>query len=156
MKNRFYRLVALSLSLLILAGGAAAAEKAEAQDGRTLLPMGEADKAYFLSEMRQMLASIQGVMTGIGTKDRALIYKSAKYSGNRMSRATPDSVRRILPQGFKELGGPTHLMFEELAVRSETDDMGHPGGVHGPVDATVLGLSRQVPGEVTGLPVPVA
>ena len=63
-------------------------------------------------------------MTGIGTKDRALIYKSAKYSGNRMSRATPDSVRRILPQEFKELGGPTHLMFEELAVRSETDDMG--------------------------------
>jgi hypothetical protein len=40
-----------------------------------------------------------------------------------MARATPASVRAKVPKAFEELGGPTHLMFEELAVRAETDDM---------------------------------
>ena len=95
----------------------------EKHDKRIGLVMSDADKAEFLSEMRQMLASIQGIMAGIGTEDRELIFKSAKYSGNRMARATPDSVRKMLPQSFKDIGGPTHMMFEELAIRSETDDM---------------------------------
>lgn len=92
-------------------------------DKRISLGLAGTDKAEFLSEMRQMLVSIQGIMTGIGTEDRELIYKSAKYSGNRMARATPDAVRETLPQEFKDIGGPTHMMFEELAILSETDDM---------------------------------
>ena len=40
-----------------------------------------------------------------------------------MARATPDAVRAKLPQAFRDLGGPTHMLFEELAVRAETDDM---------------------------------
>ena len=92
-------------------------------DKRISLGLTASEKAEFLSEMRQMLASIQGIIAGIGTENRELIMKSANYSGNRMARATPDSVRKKLPQSFKELGGPTHMMFEELVVRAETDDM---------------------------------
>jgi len=95
----------------------------EIHDKRISLGLTAAEKAEFLSEMRQMLASVQGIVAGIGAEDRELIIKSARYSGNRMARATPDSVRQKLPQAFKELGGPTHMMFEELVVRSETDDM---------------------------------
>lgn len=73
--------------------------------------------------MRNMLASIQGIMQGIGESDRARIAAAARQSGNRMARATPASVRAKLPQAFRDLGGPTHMMFEELAVRAETDDM---------------------------------
>ena len=40
-----------------------------------------------------------------------------------MARATRDSVRAKLPQAFREMGGPTHMRFEELAIRAETDDM---------------------------------
>jgi len=32
-------------------------------------------------------------------------------------------VRGMLLQSLRDLGGPTHLMFEELAIRAETDDM---------------------------------
>lgn len=95
----------------------------EIHDKRISLGLTATEKAEFLSEMRQMLTSVQGVVAGIGAKDRELIIKSARYSGNRMARATPDSVRQKLPQAFKELGGPTHMMFEELVVRAETDDM---------------------------------
>jgi hypothetical protein len=119
MKNfskRFF--IALFMTIQCLPVGAE-----DNSDNRISLGLTASEKAEFLSEMRQMLASIQGIITGIGTEDRELIMNSAKYSGNRMARATPDSVRNKLPQSFKELGGPTHMMFEELVVRAEADDM---------------------------------
>jgi len=73
--------------------------------------------------MRQMLASIQGVIAGIGENNPERIIQAARYSGNRMARETPDSIKAKTPSTFKEIGGPTHMMFEELVVRAETDDM---------------------------------
>lgn len=114
----------LCAALILLFGVAAHAEGADApQDGRTRLGLDEAERAVFLMEMRQMLASIQGVIAGIGNGDRARIADAARYSGNRMARATPASVRARLPESFRALGGPTHMAFEELVVRAETDDM---------------------------------
>ncbi len=92
-------------------------------DARINLALTAKEKADFLSEMRQMLASIQGVISGIGERDPQLIIDSASLSGNRMARATPESIKKKLPPSFKELGGPTHMMFEELVARAETDDM---------------------------------
>jgi cytochrome c556 len=70
-----------------------------------------------------MLASVQSIMQGIGESDRRKIADAAQQSGNRMARATPTSIRAKMPQSFRDIGGPTHMMFEELAVRAETDDM---------------------------------
>ena len=92
-------------------------------DKRISLGLTAEEKAEFLTEMRQMLTSIQGIMTGIGTEDRALIIKSARYSGNRMARATPDSIKKKTPVSFEEIGGPTHMMFEELVIRAADEDM---------------------------------
>lgn len=100
-----------------------AAAENETIDKRISLGLSAAEKAEFLIEMRQMLASIQGILIGMGEDNRDLIADSARLSGNRMARATPDSVKQKLPQSFKEIGGPTHMMFEELAIRAETDDM---------------------------------
>lgn len=94
-----------------------------AVDGRQSLGMTAGERAGFLAEMRQMLASVEGVVTAIAAGDRAAIAAAARRSGNRMARATPESIRQRLPEAFRELGGPTHLMFEELAIRAETDDM---------------------------------
>lgn len=95
----------------------------ESQGKRIRLGLTDPEKVEFLSEMRQMLASIQGIITGIGEENRELIIKSARYSGNRMARETPESVKAKTPQSFKDIGGPTHMMFEELVIRAETDDM---------------------------------
>ena len=94
-----------------------------AADQRISLGLSATEKAEFLREMRQMLASIQGILTGIGEENPHLIAESSRSSGNRMARATPDSLRKNLPQSFKDIGGPTHMIFEELAIRAETDDM---------------------------------
>lgn len=99
------------------------AEDHEGSDKRISLGFSELEKAQFLSDMRQMLASIQGVIAGIGEENRELIISSARYSGNRMARETPESIKNKTPQSFKDVGGPTHMMFEELVIRAETDDM---------------------------------
>lgn len=92
-------------------------------DARVNLQLTESEAVEFLAEMRGMLASIQGIVMGIGTEDRDMIIRSARQSGNQMARKTPASVREKLPESFKALGGPTHMMFEELVIRAETDDM---------------------------------
>lgn len=113
-------LFALSLlPILLLAGASAQA----APDPRISLGFSQDERVEFLAEMRQMLASIQGIMAGIATEDRELIAKSASQSGNRMARAMPKTATAKLPPEFKSLGGPTHLAFEEIVIRAETDDM---------------------------------
>lgn len=134
MRNEKYRLsrhlphtLRRLLPSLLLASSCIAsegrAETIETPDSRTSLNMTLEERTEFLSEMRQMLGSIQGILQGITLEDREMIAKYAVLSGNRMARATPDTLRNRLPQAFKDLGDPTHMLFEELAIRAETDDM---------------------------------
>jgi len=95
----------------------------QVSDNRIKLVMTSAERAEFLAEMRKMLGSVQAIMQGIGDENREQIAAAARLSGNTMARATPDNVRNRLPVAFKEMGGPTHMMFEELAIRAETDEM---------------------------------
>jgi len=116
----------LLFSLLLLPAAAFSADKPaqiSAADPRQNLQLSPGERAEFLSEMRNMLSSIQQILLGIGSSDRELIAENARRSGNRMARATPASVRAKLPQSFRDIGGPTHMMFEELAVHAETDEM---------------------------------
>lgn len=92
-------------------------------DVRQSLGLTPEEQHEFLSEMRQMLASVHGIVSGIARQDREQIAAAARRSGNRMARATPPQVRARLPQAFKDIGGPTHMLFEELAVRASSDDM---------------------------------
>lgn len=92
-------------------------------DPRQNLQLTPSERAEFLSEMRNMLFSVQQILEGIGTSDRDKITNAAKLSGNRMARATPAAVRSKMPESFRDLGGATHMMFEELAIRADSDEM---------------------------------
>lgn len=119
-------LLAIGAGLQTAQAGSPSAVPSEplgAQDTRFHLRLAPAEQTRFLAGMREMLGSVQGIIEGIGTENRELIAQSAKASGNRMARATPASEREKLPPSFKALGAPTHLLFEEIAVRAETDDM---------------------------------
>ena len=94
----------------------------KSHDGRYSLGLNAEEKVEFLSEMRQMLTSIQQIMMGIGTGNKEMIINAARYSGNRMARATPQSVKDKTPSSFERIGGPTHMMFEELIVNAEAAD----------------------------------
>lgn len=92
------------------------------QDNRISLGLNAEEKKEFLAEMRQMLTSVQQIMLGIGTGDKRMIIEAARYSGNRMARATPQSVKNKTPVSFEKIGGPTHMMFEELIINTEEAD----------------------------------
>ncbi|BAS68185.1 hypothetical protein [Bathymodiolus septemdierum thioautotrophic gill symbiont] len=100
-----------------------------ATDQRYHLGLDDEEKVEFLSEMRQMLMSVQQIVFGIGTGNKTMIIKAARYSGNRMARATPQSVKDKTPVSFEQIGAPTHMMFEELAINAaevdedDADDM---------------------------------
>ena len=111
------------LTVIAFACTTAAASGDQPADSRVDLKLTPEERAVFLADMRNMLASIQGIMQGIGDADRERIAAAARQSGNRMARATPASIRAKTTQAFRDIGGPTHMMFEELAVRAETDDM---------------------------------
>ncbi len=117
----WHRFLAPGLVLGLMLVFALPLQAAEHIDLRKSLGLTPPEKAEFLAEMQQMLGSIQGVIQGIALDDRDMIIKAARYSGNRMARATPDSVRAKLDDEFKSIGGPTHLMFEELVIRAESD-----------------------------------
>jgi hypothetical protein len=113
----------LTTVVLALAAPLAMAGDAENSDQRLDLRFTPAEQAIFLADMQVMLGSVQGIVQGMADGDRAAIARFARLSGKRMARATPASIRAKLPPAFTELGAPTHLMFEEIAVRAETDDM---------------------------------
>jgi hypothetical protein len=119
MKGSFFPLVLLCAG----APGLSAEPQSSGIDNRIDLGLTAQERTQFLAEMRTMLGSIQGILQGIGEGDREHIAAAARQSGNRMARSTPETLRAKLPQAFRDIGGPTHMMFEELAVRAETDDM---------------------------------
>jgi hypothetical protein len=77
-------------SLILLFGltAIAHADPAGIVDTRTRLGLAQAERAEFLAQMRQMFASVEGIVSGIGTGDREKIISAARDSGNRMARAT--------------------------------------------------------------------
>ncbi|WP_237731985.1 hypothetical protein [Bathymodiolus thermophilus thioautotrophic gill symbiont] len=93
-------------------------------DNRYHLGLNAEEKVVFLREMRQMLVSIQQIMLGIGIGDKTMVIKAAHYSGNRMARATPQTIKDKTPVSFEKIGGPTHMMFEELAINAAEADEG--------------------------------
>jgi len=107
----------------VAALGTACAMSVPAADARFRLGLSQDEQAAFLSEMRVMLGSVQGIVQGIADSDRAAIARFASASGKRMARATPPSIAAKLPPAFGAIGEPTHLMFDETAVRAGTDDM---------------------------------
>lgn len=100
-----------------------AATASEPADSRVNLGFTPEEKAAFLADMRVMLGSIQGILRGISEEDREAIAEAARVSGNRMARSTPAPIREKTPPEFKAIGGPMHLAFEEIVIRSETDPL---------------------------------
>lgn len=96
---------------------------AEVEDHRQSMHLTETEKVVFLTDMRKMLASVQGITLALANEDRQAMMDAAKVSGNQMARDTPMSIKQKLPPSFQAIGAPMHLSFEEFAIRAEMDDV---------------------------------
>ena len=91
-------------------------------DDRTVLLVNAEQRDFLLTEMRQMLLSSQQILEGIVNDDMEMVEQAARTSGMKMGRSTPDSIRQLLPDGFKALGPLSHRGFEKIA--NEADGFG--------------------------------
>jgi hypothetical protein len=87
--------------------------KAAATDTRQRLKLTVAEGNAVRAEMRQMLASVNGVLQGLASGDLAAVDKAATASG--MAAAVDPHLEHKLPRQFVELGERTHRGFDELA-----------------------------------------
>lgn len=123
MKKYISLLLSVWTALLFATSTAVYAEEKPTTDQRISLGLNETERAFFYQEMQQMLGSIQGILIGLGEENREKIIAAAKQSGNIMPRKMLPSLKKKTPVEFKQLGHPTHMMFEEIAVRAADDDM---------------------------------
>jgi hypothetical protein len=70
-----------------------------------------------LAEMRQMLRSLEGVLSGLAEGDRAAAAEAARASGMAVAVDVSPEVRARLPEAFVQLGMATHQGFDALAAK---------------------------------------
>ena len=80
---------------------------------RQLVNLNRAERDAVRDEMRQMLASVNGVVRGVADGDLATVEKAARASG--MASAVDPKLERKLPRAFLEMGERVHHGFDDIA-----------------------------------------
>ena len=88
-------------------------------DGRTAVLLAPAERDFILTEMRQLLQAVHGVVTGVSNPDqtRGHVQAAAAARSARMVMALDDNPTLMLklPLPMKQLGMSVHRDFDELA-----------------------------------------
>ena len=95
------------------------------EDNRQIIPLTEAERAIVAAEMRQMLASVQGVTDALARGDKQAVVDAASRSGMVMMQEVPAQIRMKFPESFMQLGMASHKVFDRIA--QETKTVKNPG-----------------------------
>lgn len=93
------------------AGGEAAAQ----QETREPVVLPAKARTQVLSEMRQMLVALNGVLTASVVMDRDRMAEAALSGGTRIAVDRDPAIVDRLPQAFVRLGSSVHRDFDALA-----------------------------------------
>jgi hypothetical protein len=94
-------------------------------DGRTEILVAPAERDLILSEMRQLLKAVDGVIRGLGEPqpDRKPMEVAARAAGMTMAADVNPAIMAKLPLPFKQMGMSIHADMDALAdaiVQQET------------------------------------
>lgn len=101
----------------------------KADDNRQIIPLTEAEITIVAGEMRQMLASVQGITDGLAMGDMQAVAEAAAKSGGSMMRELPAQIRMKFPEPFTQMGMATHKVFDQIA--RETKSIKNPAPILG-------------------------
>ena len=87
----------------------------KALDGRSAVVVSHSERVLVLSEMRTMLAGIQGILLGMEKSDVNLIETSAVNAGTKIMVDLNPELMMKLPAGFKSQGIAVHKGFDAIA-----------------------------------------
>ena len=88
-------------------------------DNRQRIELSAPHRDMVLKEMRTMLESIHGILSGIANDDTAAIIEAARKSGLVMAADMNPELSSQLPKDFLQLGMSTHKEFDVLAAAVE-------------------------------------
>lgn len=98
---------------------AASTNRSGSQDSRTMITMPPEAREAVLTEMRQMLEALNGVLLAAARQDREGMAEAARSGGTAIAVDTDPEVARALPDEFVRLGSGTHRQFDALAEAIE-------------------------------------
>ena len=90
-----------------------------APDGREAVILSESERNFILGEMRNMLASIQSIVSAVAEDDMKSVEKIALAIGTAEVRNVPKSLMLKLPRSFKAMGSENHVKFDQVAAQSK-------------------------------------
>jgi hypothetical protein len=91
-----------------------------ASDGRTAVLLAPDERDLVLSEMRGLLASVQGIVEALNAGDMKRVGEAARDSGMAAAADVNPALMAKLPLEFKELGFGMHRRFDELAAAADS------------------------------------
>lgn len=121
-------------TLLVLALAASCqrpAHEPASTDSRQEVALPRDARNAVLAEMRTMLGSLDGIVTGLANGDSGAIRQAAAASG--LATAADPHLEELLPEQFLTWGVATHLQFDSLAATAARG---------GPADTTLAQLGR--------------
>jgi hypothetical protein len=94
-------------------------ETTPSADDRTAVLLAPAERDFILTEMRQLLRAVHGVVTGVSDTDQtqghAQAAAAARSAGMKMAVDDNPALMLKLPLPMKQLGMSVHRDFDELA-----------------------------------------
>lgn len=117
MRSRLLAVLVSAIALVALGPFAAAPGHAQAPaaDARQRLALSAPARDKVLAEMRAMLESLHGVLSGLAAGDRTAAERAARAAGMGTAADVDPEIKRQLPPGFLSLGMRTHQGFDRLA-----------------------------------------
>jgi hypothetical protein len=91
-----------------------------APDGRTTVLLASDERNLVLTEMRDMLETVQIVVDGVKAGDLKQVAQAARASGMAAAADVNPTLMVKLPLEFKELGLSVHKRFDEIATAAES------------------------------------
>lgn len=110
-----YRTAVLILFGLALALPGSTFAQAPAKDERRAVALTEPTLVYVLTEMRNLMDTLQSVMEAAGKGDWDKAAAAADKSGMKAAKATPKEVTAELPEEIRQMSRQMRLAFDVVA-----------------------------------------
>lgn len=100
--------------------GGAKPMPANMTDMREGIPLTGEERALVAANMRQMLASVQGVTDALARGDNKAVAEAASKSGTVMMQELPVQIRMKFPPPFAQMGMASHKLFDRIAREAKS------------------------------------
>lgn len=122
MKTNKFAIAALVLwlaTIVVIAWFFVRGNTAAGTDSRTAVLLAPGERSLILSEMRGLLAGVQGIIDGLNHNDMKQVASAARAVGMGSAADVNPVLMAKLPLPFKQLGMSVHHDMDDLAQAAE-------------------------------------